>query len=401
MNTLVSILDLALALLALPALLAASYLLLLTLLSRRLVPPERGPARLRFDVVVPAHDEEAGIERTVRNLSALDYPQSLRRIVVVADNCTDATAERARAAGALVLERTDAVRRGKGYALEHAFAWSLAEGRADAVVVVDADTVVSPGLLHAFAARLERGAQAVQAEYGVQNPHASWRTRLLTIAFALFHDVRSRSRERLGLSCGLRGNGMCFTLPLLRQVPHDAFSVVEDVEYGLRLGAAGHRVHYAGEVQVLGEMVAGEQGSRSQRRRWEGGRLALMRQHGLPLLRRGLAQRSLLRVDLALDILVPPLSWVAAPALLLTALAAAASLWLGRPLLSLYAWGAVLPMLVAYVLRGWWLSGMGWRGLADLACAPLYVFWKLLLLLKRPQHPRGAWVRTTREGENP
>ena len=399
MMSLLTFLDLALALLALPALLAALYLLALTLLSGRLTPPPRIPARLRFDVVVPAHNEEAGIERTVRNLSALDYPETLRRIVVVADNCSDQTAARARAAGAHVLERTDTQRRGKGYALEHAFARSLEEGSADAVVVVDADTLVSPQLLHAFAARLAQGAQAVQAEYGVQNPDASWRTRLLTIAFALFHDVRSRARERLGLSCGLRGNGMCFTLPLLRQVPHDAFSVVEDVEYGLRLGVAGHRVHYAGEVQVLGEMVAGEQGSRSQRQRWEGGRLALMRQHGLPLLRRGLAQRSGLLVDLALDVLVPPLSWLAAPALALSALTAAGSLLLGRPLLSLFAWGAVLPMLVLYVLRGWWLSGMGLRGLADLACAPLYVFWKLLLFLKRPQHPKGAWVRTTREGE--
>ncbi|MBF5042599.1 MULTISPECIES: glycosyltransferase family 2 protein [Myxococcaceae] len=390
----------ALLLLAVPALLAALYLLALTLLSGRLPVPARAPARLRFDLVVPAHNEEAGIARTVANLSALDYPAALRRIVVVADNCTDATAERARAAGAHVLVRHDAERRGKGYALEYAFARSLEEAQADAVVVVDADTVVSAGLLHAFAARLEAGARAVQAEYGVQNPDASWRTRLLTIAFALFHDVRSRARERLGLSCGLRGNGMCFALPLLRQVPHDAFSVVEDVEYGLRLGLAGQRVHYAGEVKVLGEMVAGEQGSRSQRRRWEGGRLQLMRQHGLPLLGRGLAQRSGLLVDLALDILVPPLSWLAAPALLLGALALALSLAGGHALLSLGAWGAVLAMLTLYVLRGWWLSGMGLRGLADLACAPLYVLWKLVLLLRRPQHPKGAWVRTTREGES-
>ena len=104
---------------------------------------------------------------------------------------------------------------------------------------MDADTLVSPNLLRAFAARLDAGAAAVQARYGVRNPDASWRTRLMAIAFALFHDLRSLGRERLGLSAGLRGNGMCFSTRLLREVPHQAFSVVEDLEYGLAPRAGG------------------------------------------------------------------------------------------------------------------------------------------------------------------
>jgi hypothetical protein len=71
-------------------------------------------------------------------------------------------------------------------------------------------------------------------------------------------------------------------------VPHEAFSIVEDLEYGIRLGQAGERVHYAWEAEALGEMVSGEKASRSQRRRWEGGRMAMMRQYGLPLLAEGL-----------------------------------------------------------------------------------------------------------------
>src|SRR5262249_40397740 len=101
--------------------------------------------------------------------------------------------------------------RGKGYALSCAFEHSLREGLADAVTVVDADTTVSANLLRAFAARIARGADAVQADYAVQNPNASWRTRLLRIAFGSFHVLRSLARERFGLSSGLRGNGMCFT----------------------------------------------------------------------------------------------------------------------------------------------------------------------------------------------
>jgi 1,2-diacylglycerol 3-beta-glucosyltransferase len=165
----------ALGLLAMPVLAASGYLFVLTLLSGRRAVPPAPPPRLRFDIIVPAHDEEGGIAATVESLLALDYPEALRHVVVVADNCTDATAERARAARAKVLVRTDVGKRGKGYALEYAFSQSLSDGWADAVVVVDADSEVSPNLLRAFSSRIEAGAPAVQAFYGVRNPAASWR----------------------------------------------------------------------------------------------------------------------------------------------------------------------------------------------------------------------------------
>src|SRR5262245_60709604 len=142
--------DAAFCLLGLPALAVASYLAFLALLSARLKAPAYIPPRFFFDIVVPAHNEEAGIGRTVQNLLALDYPRELFRVLVVADNCKDATADRAREAGATVLVRVDAQNRGKGYALAHAFEKSLKEGMAQAVVVVDADTLVSKSLLHAF-----------------------------------------------------------------------------------------------------------------------------------------------------------------------------------------------------------------------------------------------------------
>ncbi len=317
-----------LALLSLPVLIGTSYLFLLTLLSRRTVPPVAGPARLRFDVVVPAHNEEASIAGTVASLLAVDYPAGLRRVLVVADNCTDATAERAERAGATVLVRHDKDLRGKGYALKFAFDRSLAEATADAVVVVDADTLVSPNLLSAFAARFEHGAKAAQAEYGVRNPNASWRTRLMVIALSTFHQVRSLGRERLAVSSGLRGNGMAFAREVIEAVPHDAFSLVEDLEYGMRLARAGYAVRYVEEAQVLGEMVSSESASRSQRQRWEGGRWAMMKLHGWPLLKEAVARRDGVILDVAMDVLVPPLSYLFGAAFLGT-LAAAALGWAG------------------------------------------------------------------------
>jgi hypothetical protein len=387
----------ALAIGSIPVLLAALYLGVLALLSRQSAPPPPAPPRLRFDLVVPAHDEEAGIAETVRSLAGLSWPPALRRIIVVADNCTDATADRASEAGALVLVRNDP-RRGKGHALAHAYARSLADGFADAVVVVDADTVVSANLLEAFAARLEAGALAVQAEYGVRNPDASWRTRLTAVAFALFHDVRSLARERLGCSAGLRGNGMCFATRLLREVPSEAYSLVEDVEYGIRLGLAGHRVRYAAEASVLGDMAAGAGAAAVQRRRWEGGRTRMVREHGWTLLRRAAAEGDRVLLDLALDLLVPPLSTLAAA---VAAGAAGAGLLAvtGGPAWPALPWLAAVLALVGYVARGWWLSGMGARGLAGLAWAPVYVLWKLTL--RAGAAVPDAWIRTPREKASP
>jgi len=393
----VSLLSAVLAVLSLPVLAAGAYLALLALLARPRPAPQRGAPHLRFAVVVPAHDEEAGIARTVENLLATDYPPGLRRVVVVADNCADATAERAGAAGATVLVRRDETLRGKGYALAHGFGAVEREGWADAVVVVDADTLVSPNLLRAFSARLDAGAGAVQAHYGVRNPEASWRTRLMGVAFFIFHGVRSLGRERLGVSCGLRGNGMCLTLPVLAEVPHQAFSVVEDIEYGIRLGEAGHRVHYAPEAEVWGEMPSSAHGSRLQRRRWEGGRRTLFRAHAGKLLRRGLLERDPVLLDLFMDIAVPPLTRLVAAAALGTAAAALASWRAGHSLVALWLFLLADLSLAFYVLRGAHLSGP--RGLRDLAAAPAYVFWKLGLLVDRPGPSKGTWVRTPREGK--
>jgi 1,2-diacylglycerol 3-beta-glucosyltransferase len=387
------VLEWLLCLAVLPVSAASAYLFLLTLYSGRLGVPLYADPRLRFAFVVPSHNEEAGIAATVENLLSVDYPKSLFSVVVVADNCEDETASRAQAAGARVLVRKSEEQRGKGYALLYAFT-ELA-GDVDAVVVVDADTVASPNLLRAFSSRIEAGADAVQADYAVRNPDASWRTRLMAIAFGAFHILRSLARERLRVSCGLRGNGMCFTSRVLSEVRYDAFSVVEDVEYGIRLAKTGHRVVYAAEAHVYGEMVSTEHASRSQRARWERGRYALTRDHAFPLLAEGLRTQNRVLLDLAGDLLVPPLGTLAAVIVLGLVVSAAAFLAWGY-FFGMLLWVANLAAIVLYVLRGWALSGTGARGLIELGCAPFYVAWKLWLRIRQPRGP-STWVRTARE----
>lgn len=383
-----------LALLAIPASLASAYLLLLTVLSGKLPAPPRSQRRTCFDVIVPAHDEAEGIARTLADLQALDWPRDRYRILVVADNCTDDTAAIAASCGAVVLERRNLTERGKGYALRFAFERSLAQGWADALVVIDADSKVSSNLLEAFAWRIERGATALQAHHGVLATGA-WRARLLAIAFSAYHVVRSRARERLGVSCGIRGNGWCVTRPLLREVPYGAFSLAEDMEFGIDLGLAGHRVHYAGEACANQEMVSDARKARSQRRRWEQGRFDLIRGRTAALLRAALRRRDAVCLDLALDLLIPPLAYVVLIALAWLALAtmAAALGWVTTSWL--WASAACALSLAVYVLRGWQLSGTGARGLLDLAAAPVFIAWKIVLMLRTSR--QTAWIRTSRE----
>jgi cellulose synthase/poly-beta-1,6-N-acetylglucosamine synthase-like glycosyltransferase len=381
--------------LALPATLSVLYLLLLTLLSRAPEQPAPAPRGLRFDIVVPAHDEASAIAAVVRNLLQMDWPAGAFRVLVVADNCSDATATQARTAGAEVLERCDPNHRGKGYALAAGFQASRAYGWAQAVVVVDADTEVSANLLQAFAARIALGATAMQAHYGVRNAMDSWRTRLLTIAMSAFHRVRSRAREHLGLSCGIRGNGWCITHQQLLSTPYRAFSLTEDLEFGIDLGLRGQRVHYTDEAEVVATMVSGEQAASTQRQRWESGRWRLIRLQLWPLLQAAFGRGSAVCADLALDLLVPPLAYVALDIALLVLLAGLACLW--QPAMQAWLWlgiGCALGLLL-HVLRGWQLSGTGTRGLLGLLSAPFYVLWKVLLML-RTRSPT-EWVRTGRE----
>ncbi len=378
-----------------PASLSCLYLLAASLLSARASPPKWIPRDMCFDVVIPAHNEARGIARTLDSLRRLNwYPQGFR-LLVVADNCTDATAAIAASRGAVVLERSDALLRGKGYALAMAFARSRDDGWADAVIVVDADTEVSPNLLESIAARVEAGADAVQVHYGVLNLHDAWRTRLMAIALGAFHRVRSRARERLGLSCGIRGNGWSVTHALLERVPYQAFSLTEDIEYGIAIGLAGARVHYCDEAHVYGEMVADAASAATQRQRWEQGRYRLIRQWVRPLLHAAIARPSGVCLDLAIDLLIFPLSHVVIGILALAACSSLAALAYPRLLVGDWFAGACAASLVIYVLRGWRVSGVGWRGLRDLAWAPVFVLWKFLLGLRGKRS--SEWLRTARK----
>jgi cellulose synthase/poly-beta-1,6-N-acetylglucosamine synthase-like glycosyltransferase len=274
-------------------------------------PAGRSP-RTRFAVLVPAHDEEDGLGVCLAALAASDYPRERFRVVVVADNCTDRTAAVGRDAGAIVIERDDPDRRGKGHALN----WALdhlerLDWEYDAVAFVDADCQVSRGFLATADRALQAGERAVQAAYVVANPGESPTADLRFAAFALLTMVRPAGKERLGLSCGLFGTGMAFNRDLIERLRFDTASVVEDADLHARFVAEGGRVAFVPEAQVRSAMPNDPAASRAQQTRWEGGRRQLVRRFCAPLLFEGVRRRDPVRIHAALELLVPPQSILA------------------------------------------------------------------------------------------
>ena len=365
----------------------SAYLALLTVAAARPVRPVTPVAAgaQRLVIVVPAHNESRSLLRTVHSLQREVAGDGPARIVVVADNCSDDTAAVARSAGVEVLERLDAGRRGKGYALRHAFD-SLPD--ADAFIVVDADTDAEPGFLSAMRCALAAGAEALQCRYRVRDAHASRGATLCDVALGAWNVVRPRGRAVLGLSTGILGNGFALTRRVLQAVPYSATSIVEDVEYHHLLVQAGFRVQWVDGAQVLGDMPQDRGGAAQQRARWEGGRLRLLASRGPALAGRVMAGQWQL-ADPLLDLLLWPLAWHVS--LLLLALA------LGAAGVQMAAAGG-LAVVALHVTVALALMPARRSHLRALLGAPAYVLWKLHLLGRTWQAAgrHATWVRSAR-----
>ena len=131
----------------------------------------------KFMAIVPAHNEEAVIKNLVESLVNQDYPKELYDIYVIADNCTDSTAEIAEKAGALVYKRFDPEHKTKGYALNWFLKQKIKENADyDAFCVFDADNIVDKSFLQNMNKKLCQGEEIVQGYRDIKNPTDSWIT---------------------------------------------------------------------------------------------------------------------------------------------------------------------------------------------------------------------------------
>jgi 1,2-diacylglycerol 3-beta-glucosyltransferase len=406
------LLHLMLAVLAVYLVLTALYLLAVSIAAcfhrpKRIAdsPP------LRIAMVIPAHDEEGLIASAVANALALEYPADRFTVFVVADNCSDGTAVLAEQAGATVWVRRDAARPGKHYALD----WLLREHadrlrEYDVISVTDADTVIDGQYLSEISAALSHpDVDAAQGYYGVANPDANWRTALTAAGFAFVNHTRCAGRNVLGGTAGYKGNGVALRSAVFTAQGFSAFSLVEDLEYGIRLLAEGFVVQYNPRARVFAQMPAGRMAAEHQRRRWEGGRAGTVRAVA-PVLWRALlhgpqgAQGSngesqdagragrWACAEAVCDLAVPPLALLVIlhGGLLLAGLfAGGVYAGVAAVCMAAAALCVVLALIQVRAPRRVWLS---------LVAAPLFVVWKLVLYARLAVHPPSReWRRTPRE----
>ncbi|HEY0528789.1 MAG TPA: glycosyltransferase family 2 protein [Gemmatimonadaceae bacterium] len=370
---------------------------LISLVKRRRVVPtsQRSDVELpRLLFLVPAHNEELLIAGCVRSLLGMTYPTAKRRIIVLADNCTDRTALVARELGAESLIRDDLDAPGK----PRAIAWALERVALrdwDACVIVDADSTVASNFASALAKLAPLNDIAFQSNIGVLNETESWLTRLGGVLSRCRYEVTYPLKQSAGLNCPINGNGMGFGTNLLIRDGWRAFSIAEDSEQYAIYTEAGVPIRHAGEANLFSQEARSLEQGATQRRRWLAGRIHILREWGVRLL------------------LSPHIGWH-------QKLDAIVELGLAIPVLHLLIalFTAVIAVTAVGGAAGWWIASLSaasllgiaanaafviarhpqpWRTVLSFFMLPVYAAWRLVVLLGTLSTLRDvAWRKTAR-----
>jgi cellulose synthase/poly-beta-1,6-N-acetylglucosamine synthase-like glycosyltransferase len=263
----------------------------------------------RVAVLVPAHNEEAGIKATIEDIKQQLLPGD--RLVVVADNCSDNTAAIAASLGADVSIRNDPTKVGKGYALDWGIRY-LDTDPPDVVIVIDADCRVAAGTLSQLATVSTQTQRPAQALYLMTAPAGSTiNHQVAEFAWRLKNWLRPSGLASLSLPCQLMGTGMSFPWQAIRSAELSSGFIVEDLKLGIDLALAGHPPLFCPQARVTSTFPTSAQGAEAQRHRWEQGHIAMILSKGPTLIYAALRHRRLSMLALAIDLMIPPLSLLA------------------------------------------------------------------------------------------
>ena len=364
------------------------------LLARREI--ETTPARRdrRVAVLIPAHNEGAGIKATIDDVKRQLGPGD--RLLIVADNCTDETASVAAAAGAEVSVREDQARIGKGYALDWGIKYLAAEPP-DIVIVIDADCRVSESTIENLSQACSTSGHPVQALYLMAAaPGSSVNQQVAQFAWRVKNLVRPLGLRKLNLPCQLMGTGMAFPWKLIQSANLSSGFIVEDMKLGLELAAQGQAPHFCPSAVVTSTFPTSDKGSRAQRQRWEQGHLSLILSAVPDLVSAGIKSHDVKLLAMALDLSIPPLSLlVSVLTAMVTGTAIAAILGLSTTPFFLIT--ACLILAAAAVLLAWIKHGRDVLPLSDLIFIVPYLAKKLGLYATLAAGRRvSLWIRAER-----
>jgi len=351
-----------------------------------------------FIILIPAHNEEQVLDRTLAALKKLDYPQDRYQVVVIADNCTDETARVARENGCICFERTDLRNRGKGQALSWAFD-QMESMIFDAIIVLDADCFIDPHALKVFGRYLDHGWMVLQSRNSASNPDDSSISYAVAVGNLLENDFFYSPKSRLGLAVLLRGTGFVIARKILMSFPWRASSITEDIEYSASLVRNRIPIHFIPEVEVKSKFPTSAGQLEVQRRRWAEGNIGFGKKNALRLIWNGFLEGNWRLMDAGWTFLVLSKPLILA-SVLATLVLSVLCLWLAPGKLSsglLWIGIGVAGSMLAYLSLGIYRLGIDLHRIELLCRAPSVVL-RLVFIALRSLTGRGteAWVRTPR-----
>jgi len=227
----------------------------------------------KFGVIVSARNEEQVIGQLLDSIQKQNYPAHLIRMMVIADNCSDNTADVSREHGAYVLVRNNTELIGKGYALDYLFAHLREEGDdCDAYVVFDADNLVDKNFLAEMNKGLNRGYKALTSYRNSKNYGTNWISAGYSLWFLREAKYLNNARMLLNTSCAISGTGFCVARELIEENGGWPFHLLtEDMEFTVNTIVNGGKIGYCGNAVLYDEQPEKFSQSWNQRMRWAKG----------------------------------------------------------------------------------------------------------------------------------
>jgi len=353
--------------------------------------------RHRLAVIVPAHNEASVIAVALQSIRS--QLEGTDRMIVVADNCSDDTANVAINEGAEVIVRDDLTHRGKGYALNFGIR-HLEADPVRVVIFIDADCRVAPDSISQLARLSALTLRPVQALNLMHAPRsAAILTRIGQFAWTVKNHVRPLGLHKLGFPCQLMGTGMAFPWSCIKSARLATEDIVEDLKLGIDLARAGTPPLFCPEAMVTSEFPSSREAIREQRMRWEHGHIGVILGEAPRLIWDAFRLKDLNLLAFALDLSVPPLALLT----LVTCLVWSASAFFyvfSKAQFPLVIATSAVALLAASVLFSWTRYGRKIVSLGDLLVAVPYAIWKIPLYAKFIMARQKNWIRSKR-GDDP
>ena len=235
------------------------------------IPPAKKQHTYAF--FIAAHNEEAVIANLVKSIKDQDYPSELIDVFVVADACTDNTAQAAREAGAIVYERNDLSRKGKSWVMDYGFDRILREypGKHEAFFIFDADNLLSRDYVTIMNDAFDQGYLALTSYRNSKNFGSSWISSAYATWFIREARYLNNARMICHTSCAVSGSGYLVSAKLIEGMKGwDFHTLTEDIQFSTFCAIHGVRIGYA-PAEFFDEQPVTLEASIKQRMRWTKG----------------------------------------------------------------------------------------------------------------------------------